>query len=279
MSQVAFLYGGNTYNLATWDAADHFHAELAARNTFVGLQVLEFIRRRNLRGVYMDIGAGIGNYTIYFANECTPSLVVSCEGNTAVAPLLADNIRRNNHRRVPVWLNSKFITDRPKVYFNRATKADIGSSFLSEVPIAEASEPVGGLSLDDIYLHFPRVDLLTIDTENHELEVLKSAIQLLRFHRPEICVKTDSHSFPTVARFLAGAGYILIREFSDTNRYFLPVSRPMAFLDAQLLRLPESTHYRVSSHFHQFMSAWQWLTYRRRPTPAPRTPAPDMKQI
>ncbi len=267
------------YNLTTWSVADQFHAELVAKNTFVGVQVLEFIRRRNLRGAYLDIGTGIGNYTIYFANECASSLVVSCEGNPAMVSLLSDNIQRNNHRGTPVWLLSNFITNRPKVYFNRATNTNIGSSFLSEVPIAEASEPVGGLSLDDVYLQIPRIDLLTIDTENHELEVLKSAVQLMRYHLPEVCVKTDYHSFPLVARFLAGAGYIPIRELADSNWYFLPVGRRMALLDAMLLRLPHSIHSRVRVRLHRFISACQWLSRRRQPVLVPGIVPPGMKQI
>ena len=267
MSHVAFAYGRNSYVLKTWAPADHVHRELAAKSTFLDAPVLEFIRSRNLRGVYVDIGAGIGNYSVYFANECVPALVVTIEGNPAMASLLSENIRRNRHRDVPVWLLPSFITDRPKVYFNRARGDNIGSSFLSEVPIAESSEAVPGLCLDEICHHLPRVDLLVIDAENHELEVLKSAIQLLRVRRPEVCIRTDWHSYQLVGKYVSVLGYILIESFNDSVWYFVPAARPLVLLDKKLLEMPKAIRSRARWRLHWSISAWQRLIRRRHRPP------------
>ena len=252
---------------------------MAQRKTFFEIETLEFIRSRKLTGVYVDAGANTGNHTLYFANECTPALVLSIDGSSATTPILCDNVRRNRRRSTPIWLLQSFISTRELVYFNRSLDDNIGSSFVSEVPIAETSEPAKALRLDDVCLEFPRIQLLKIDVEDHEVEVLQSARKTIAHHQPELCIEAFHESFPAVNDLLASWGYVFAKKLSNSNWYFVPVGPRASQARAKFQLLPTFIRSRLRSHLLACACAWRRLSWNRQPVAIPRVPPMGMREL
>jgi Methyltransferase FkbM domain len=125
------------------------------------------------------------------------------------------------------------------------------------VPIAETSEPAKALRLDDVCLELPRIQLLKIDIEGHELEVLESARKTIAYHQSEICVEAFPESFPAANDLLASWGYVFAKELSNCNYYFVAIGPRASHARAKFrLLLPKFIRSRARSHLLAYACAW-----------------------
>jgi predicted RNA methylase len=72
-------------------------AALRARKTgkFQEEVILQWIRGQKLKGTYIDVGAHIGNHSLFFAAFCPSTKVLSIEGHPRIRELLKGNLKRN----------------------------------------------------------------------------------------------------------------------------------------------------------------------------------------
>jgi FkbM family methyltransferase len=245
----------NVMSLASKDGTQEQVATHRSSEQASASAVLRFIRGRRLRGVFIDVGAGVGRGTLYFANKCDASLVLAIEGNALVQSGFLANVRCNNRRGIPVWLHPSYISDVHAVYANRHTDR----LFLSKVPLAETSEPFDAVLFDEVCIELPRIDFIHVNVNRHELEVLSSARDSLSRHRPEICVKTSPYDLSHLIKRLGDMGYILVRTFNSGHHYFVPVGRIGVQVNNVLRRWP----WRLGESWRRFALALQ-LVFRER---------------
>ena len=62
---------------------------------FYELRLLEEIARRDLRGVYVDAGANLGNHSVFFGNFCPATRVIAIEPYAPNVEILKRNLKRN----------------------------------------------------------------------------------------------------------------------------------------------------------------------------------------
>ncbi len=68
MEHVSFEYGGKHFQLATPSRADHIPQVVSQEGTFYEVELLERIKELIApSGHVLDVGANIGNHTLYFA--------------------------------------------------------------------------------------------------------------------------------------------------------------------------------------------------------------------
>jgi FkbM family methyltransferase len=168
-----------------------FEAEVAALHhpgragRFQEIVVLEWIAGHRLKGTYIDVGAHIGNHTLFFLNHCPSTFVVSIEAHPKIGALLEGNIKRNSKREMINW----------SVYHAAAWSASNEKVKLAPIPrnnaghthVAGPKDPidveVNTLRLDDIPIFAP-VRVLKIDVEDTEMQVIAGAQRLLAEHHP-----------------------------------------------------------------------------------------------
>jgi len=133
-------------------------------------------------GTFIDVGAAIGNHTLFFAAFCKPSIVLSIE---PVAESLA-------HNRKNVLLNG--LLDKVRFYpcalsakTGTGTMVQGNSSNLGDYKL-HIGEDVPVVTLDSILEggRFKEVVLVKIDVEEQELAVLKGATTLLETQAPAL---------------------------------------------------------------------------------------------
>ncbi|MGE5172127.1 MAG: FkbM family methyltransferase [Rudaea sp.] len=122
----------------------------------------------------VDIGAGIGDFTILAARAAHAGRVVACEPATGAVKLLRENLQRNGVTNVDVIDAAIAATASPRalsVHRHGATASTLG------VAPDERSLTVAAMTLADVLARIPsgRCDLLKSDCEGAEFDFLLAA--------------------------------------------------------------------------------------------------------
>jgi len=188
-SLVSFDYEGKQFTFFVDqldDSVEVFHS----RGRFYELQELETLRRYMPRGaVILDVGAHVGNHTVYFAKVMGASRVIAVEPNLHSAYVLRMNCRLNSAVNVDLSHLGKALGSvdgfgslhRDDPYNSGGTRIQLNGG---PVPIVRGDE----LFEDD------RFDLIRIDVEGMELDVLAGLTKTIARSQPLIFVEvTDEH--------------------------------------------------------------------------------------
>jgi FkbM family methyltransferase len=170
--------------------------------------MLNVVYRRFQGGTFIDIGACIGNHSLFFALCCNADRVLAFEPVKEIFDHLEENIRLNRLENV----RAKNIA-----LGNRAGEAGM---IFSTVPperggmmINKVDESGTGVRLDtlDRVLAEEKVAAVTcikIDVEGYNLPVLHGARQTILTHHPAIfCECETDEAFREVDAFLSALGY------------------------------------------------------------------------
>lgn len=148
--------------------------------------------------IFFDIGANVGNYSIYASKNGIRSF--ACEPEILNLSLLFENIFLNNIEElctpIPLALHDKTMVE--KFYLKDISKGDalhsIGrKSYLLENPSASTKAiDTFTIKLDELIetYHLPFPTKLKIDVDNNELNVINGALRTLA-HVEEICIELD----------------------------------------------------------------------------------------
>ena len=150
-----------------------------------------------------DIGANIGNHTVYFATHAKKAKVFSFEPVPSTFELLKKNVEQNGlSDRVTLFqcaLGAQEGSARMQVNAKGSSIANICEDGNQEVPLKR---------LDDMKL--PPPDFVKIDVEDYELEVLKGMERTLRESSPVLWVEifADNKDMGETHQFLSSLGYL-----------------------------------------------------------------------
>lgn len=170
-------------------------------------------------GVVIDIGANIGNHSIFFSDFCNK--VYAFEPNPAVYKLLLINSEKFNI--IPINIG---ISDRNCNLLMGTNKINIGGSRVINDPKAVASNDKIEISvrrLDDLeILAQQKITLIKIDVEGHEINVLTGAADLIKTQHPVIvfeqCANEINNGTSKAIEALRDLGYSFY--VVENNFYF-----------------------------------------------------------
>ena len=145
-------------------------------------------------GVILDVGANTGFYTLLAISLLKTVRVVAYEPLDSVRNILCRNLRLNRARsRVTVLsFAASNANGRVTLFIPDAshglveTSASLSSAFKNE---PGARQSVTTKTLDSMHLTGPRVAVIKIDAEGHDIEVLRGAEQLMLRDRPIVFVE------------------------------------------------------------------------------------------
>lgn len=165
--------------------------------------------------VVYDVGANIGQMTCISSRRAGPrGKVVSFEPHPEIYP--------EHCKNAALWTGSAPITPVQRAISNQAGELalHIASDFAvdrggSSLATAEGPATEGGRKvmvqvdvLDTYFADEPRVDVLKIDIEYHELEALQGAAQALAAGKIRVVLYESPHGYPTpVSDLLEGYGF------------------------------------------------------------------------
>lgn len=156
-------------------------------------------------GLFIDVGAFVGNHSVFFAKHCQADQVIAFEPFPETYALLDHNIRLNRL--------SSFITP-----INKAVSHQPGSLKMSIVSkknrgmnrIDAAGKTCVDVTTLDAELAHTRlpVRLMKIDAEGHGSNVIEGARSIIERHQPVIAIEVDPEPLEEISALLHQLGYL-----------------------------------------------------------------------
>jgi FkbM family methyltransferase len=203
-------------DLAVVDAEDIVARDIREAGAFYEVELLEHLGTRGpLGGVYIDVGANVGNHAVFFGRFLADH-VVAVEPHPALVRILERNLEANGVREYSLLacavgaqpgLAGLWQPPAPGINHPRTQVRELAAPGRGELLV-----PV--VPLDDLLDRLaPRlagrpVTCMKIDVEGMELAVLRGARRLLDTHRPQLVVElVGEEARRDVGEFLGALGY------------------------------------------------------------------------
>ncbi len=197
---------------------DLIQSIIVDNGTFYEIDVLKKLQpyiKKN--AVILDIGANIGNHSVYWAVKSDAKRIYSFEPVKDFFKILKKNVEINNlNQKIKIFnigLSNQKINGSISFYDRR----NIGGT-----PVKQ--NPNGNLlldKLDNIKIKENAVDFVKIDVEGHELEVLQGARETLIKYKPIIFIESFPDKKPKVHEYLTNLGYRQEKSFEGSNYLYV----------------------------------------------------------
>ena len=170
-------------------------------------------------GIFIDIGANIGKYSIFMANKLRNNgKVIAIEAEPYNFGILKKNISLNHLNNIIPLNNACFSKNKEMNFF--VEKAGGGMHSLYKSIIHKKSIVVKAKKLDDILKRLKlkdKVKIIKIDVEGAEAEVIKGAIKTLKKYHPKIIFECMPENFNDIQVMLKPLKYTIKRTFGDID--------------------------------------------------------------
>ena len=181
---------------------------------FYEIEELAIIARHFRPGsIMLDVGANIGNHTIYAAKFLGARRIICIEPNPEAIMILRINVDLNQlHEQVDMrYLGLGLSDSSGAAVIARTIAMNLGGATL-------ASQAGGSIRLfaGDELLQGQPIDFIKIDVEGMELAVLKGLERTIAECRPGIFVEVDNAHAPAFHALIQHLGYDVVDRF---NRY------------------------------------------------------------
>jgi protein O-GlcNAc transferase len=192
-------------------AGDHITKSIEKSNGFYEQEMLEEIAALQPNATVVDVGANIGNHSVFFALFTSAARVVALEPYEVAFNLLESNLAANQLDCKVKALRCAVGADKGRCGL-KVGRGNIGHTVVKE------GEEIAVETLDEI-LKAEEVSVIKIDVEGFEGEVLKGARKLLREQNPDLFIEVRKKRKPMVDTFLAGFGYYPRAVFNNVPTY------------------------------------------------------------
>jgi FkbM family methyltransferase len=188
---------------------DDFLGSLIIRtNKFYEQKLLNHIRENIKGGLFIDVGANIGNHTCFFSLFCADK-VIAIEPVIENYNLLLKNINDNNLKNV-VPLN-KVLSDKLAKYEYKVIPANMGLCNMIQSENGIDSITPENIDTDGL-------TLLKIDCENMSNIVLDSFIPTILKTKCDIIIEANKNE---ISNILNKIPYVIVGRFNATPTYHL----------------------------------------------------------
>jgi FkbM family methyltransferase len=176
------------------------------------------IRRFPLGGTFVDIGANIGNHSLYFALFGHASRIIPFEPNPLAYRILLANIALNDLAAVmDVSHIGIGLSDKEESGFGmQERKKNLGGAKMLEGEGTIEVHPADALLKDCT------PSLIKIDVEGMEMKVLRGLRETLERAAPDIFVEVDRRTDAEFQEWLTTSGYDVVDVF-QRKRFAIPI--------------------------------------------------------
>ena len=159
------------------------------------------------KGVYIDIGAHTGIYTLSALKANPENRVIAFEPFVLNFHRIITNLRLNNYDNNSVSLFNAAVTNE-----NKIIKFEVITpwSYLSKGgKISNQGVDTKAIKLDSLKISKSnlKINAIKIDTEGEDLNVLLGAKNIISNHKPKIIVETRQNNVQEIISFLSDLGY------------------------------------------------------------------------
>lgn len=215
---MQFEHRSKLFDIVGVSKDDHIYKQIARSCNFYEIDLLEYIHRlqpyfksKNDKNVVVDVGANIGNHSIYLGSFIADHLI-AIEPNPDVFATLRRNLSTNidNYTLCEYAVGEKEGSGSIEVPTNMgenigAAKIDLKNS-KGTIKISTLDSTLSSWKKDVSFSI--SVPLIKIDVEGMELQVLKGAKKTILEHKPHIFAEaTTNEELKKILNYLRPLGY------------------------------------------------------------------------
>jgi len=223
---VTITHEGRSYTIEGWAENETVFRSIKLAETFYEIEELKVIRDMCIPGTYVDVGANIGNHSVFFIAECPSVELVSIE---AIKPL-ADLAKKNLAKNAPPgkgWEVKNFAivnSDKTSTEMWLAGDINMGRSQLpksgkvaSDVNLSGQTITTPCARLDYLLSDVANIGLIKLDIEGDEVAALKSGMVTIGKDKPIIVCECSigwdqkpNAEAAEISRLLEPLGYSMV---------------------------------------------------------------------
>lgn len=176
------------------------------------------LRQISSGGAFIDVGAHFGFYCAYLYDLY--EIVVAVEPDQRNLPLLKETLK---YIKNSIIINKAVTSYDGKVFFKQDTST-AQSSISSK--LSENTFEIESISIDSIWnnLKGKKIGCIKIDTEGHESEVLKGAINTIETCTPDLLIEATYENIEKYLDWFKNLGYkIYLPTPMKSGKVFTPV--------------------------------------------------------
>jgi FkbM family methyltransferase len=215
-----FIFEGNEILLTIQSPGDLIQS-YHAKGLFYESEELELMRSHFLGGVFVDIGANVGNHTVFAAKILGAKRCVCFEANKITGEILKRNIEINGLSEVVDLKDvGRVVSSRRNTKFSMNWESEnMGAARAWVNPEGDLDGIFADESLRDI-----NVSYIKIDVEGNELDVLESLAESILRCRPRLFIEVDNRNECDFSTWLNASGYKIVdkyKRYQTNQNYFL----------------------------------------------------------
>jgi FkbM family methyltransferase len=216
MVKTTFYYDNTEIIFEGLFESDHIYKQLSIKNNFYELKLLNKIKSLNLTGTYVDVGANIGNHTVFFSKFCPSDKVISIELSQNIFEVLNRNVNENNNLS-----NVELINVGVGEKYKTVTISDMDVTNVGMTKITSDGGDVIVDTLDNILQNETNISVIKIDVEGYEKNVLIGAKEIIKKHSPIIIAELkDDKEFNEFKEIADEIGYVTDKvNYASTPTY------------------------------------------------------------
>ena len=215
--------------------------------------------------VILDIGANLGNHTLYWATKLDVKKIFSFEPFPANYACLRKNVKNND---LDVVETVQFaVGDKcSKAHVNSFDPDNYGATSLEYAENSEQDDDIRVVTIDSVrdMLGIQNVDFVKIDTEGFELRVLIGMKHILEQNRPVLWIELGDQTVADILSFLDQYNYQLAK-MSGANLLFMPERLKQSAQVTLSEALTAEMFYlsRTNAYYKNYETAKKWLAAKQ----------------
>ena len=239
---MKFNYRKKIFDINGYSSKDHISQAISRKRTFYERDLLEYMRlvagRSDDSSIALDIGANIGNHSIFISNFISGRLI-AVEPNELVIPVLKENLDRNGAEFEVIDQAVGDAIGCGSVVLPADDQDNMG---MAEVTAGSPDDsPVSITTIDKIIEDYRyrngisfRVSVIKIDIEGGEAAALRGARHTLVNHCPDLFLEArDKAAVAELAKILLPLGYVRLSQWATTPVFHFAM-QPSTFRRLQL---------------------------------------------
>jgi len=215
---MRFEYRSKSFDIEGASQDDHIYRQIFRTSNFYEIDLLEYIYKLKpfiyLKGkinICIDIGANIGNHSVFFSSFFADHLI-AIEPNPNVLGQLRRNLSRNaeNYTLIECAVGEK--ESRGTIVLPKSLKDNVGAA---KVNVEKNGGDIKISTLDSVVSPWNKnsensvsVCFIKIDVEGMEIQVLKGAVKTIRKYKPHVFAEAATKKdFRKIYSYLQSLGY------------------------------------------------------------------------
>jgi protein O-GlcNAc transferase len=228
---MKFKYRQRVFSLQGVSPEEHIYKAMIQRRNFYEIDLLEYMyaisRGRKDSTVAIDVGANIGNHSVYFGTFLADHLI-AIEPNPDVLPFLKKNLSDMVNTSIYECALGE-IDGMGKIVLAENAMFNLGGA---SIDIEGDNNTVPITTLDAIVAKWQtdkridaKISIIKVDVEGMEIAVLKGARNTLRTYKPQLFVEASTREKAFVIHeHLKDFGYVPLSKWGATPLFHFEYS-------------------------------------------------------